>query len=100
MLVFALALILILAGGNGGGGGTPATRAEQSRDLGPTVSAKSRRHRSTGSGKLPQNVYVVKSGDTLAGIADKTGVPVSRLQDLNPGLDQFSLVAGQRIQLR
>jgi LysM repeat protein len=42
----------------------------------------------------------VKQGDTLAGIAQTTGVPVARMQELNPGLDQFSLVAGQQIKLR
>jgi LysM repeat protein len=42
----------------------------------------------------------VKTGDTLGSIAVTTGVPVSRLQELNPNLDQFSLVAGQRIKIR
>ena len=41
-----------------------------------------------------------QGGDTLAGIAEKTGVTVERLQELNPDLDPQALVAGQKIKLR
>ncbi|MEA2351873.1 MAG: LysM domain, partial [Thermoleophilaceae bacterium] len=44
--------------------------------------------------------YVVKTGDTLGSIAQKTGVPVEKLQELNPTLDPQALVSGQRIKLR
>jgi LysM repeat protein len=109
LVVFAIALVLVLSsgGGGGGGGGGGASAAEKTRDLGPTATTSSKRSSkssssssSSRSGKLSKSVYVVKRGDTLGGIADKTGVPVERLQELNPGIDQFSLVAGQRIKLR
>lgn len=45
-------------------------------------------------------VYVVKEGDTLLGIAAKTGVNIDRLQTLNPEIDPQVLRAGQRIKLR
>jgi LysM repeat protein len=44
--------------------------------------------------------YRVKLNDTLGLIAEKTQVPVERLQELNPELDPQSLVVGQRIRLR
>jgi LysM domain len=44
--------------------------------------------------------YVVKAGDTLARIAARTGVPLPRLQALNPSVDPQTLVTGQRIRLR
>ena len=44
--------------------------------------------------------YRIKAGDTLGAIAEKTGVPVERLEELNPELDPQALVAGQRIKLR
>ena len=44
--------------------------------------------------------YRIKAGDTLGAIAVKTGVPVERLEELNPELDPQALVAGQRIKLR
>ena len=47
-----------------------------------------------------RSTYTVRRNDTLAAIADKTGVPLERLQELNPGLDPQGLVSGQRIKLR
>ena len=44
--------------------------------------------------------YTVKAGDTLGGIAAKTGVSLSRIQELNPDLDPQALVSGQKIKLR
>jgi len=43
-------------------------------------------------------VYKVRQGDTLAGISRQTGVPVSRLKELN-GLESDALRAGQRLVL-
>ena len=44
--------------------------------------------------------YTVKLNDSLGSIAEKTGVPVERLEELNPQLDPQALVVGQRIKLR
>jgi LysM repeat protein len=47
-----------------------------------------------------RRTYTIKSGDTLGAIAIKTGVSVSTLEDLNPGLDPQGLVAGQKLKLK
>lgn len=44
--------------------------------------------------------YVVQNGDTLTSIARRTGVPVSRIEALNPGVDPQILVSGERLKLR
>ena len=44
--------------------------------------------------------YRVRSGDTLGGIAERTGVSVDELMQLNPDIDPQTLRAGQRLQLR
>jgi LysM repeat protein len=106
IVVFGVALLLVIASGGSSGGGNSSSgaNAAEKRDLGS--SAKERRRKkaktsTTATTTTPTgDVYVVKQGDTLAGIAETTGVTVERLQELNPGLDQFSLVAGQRIKLR
>ena len=46
------------------------------------------------------NFYTVKTGDTLAGIAEQVGVSVAELQELNPALDPQALVSGQKIRIR
>lgn len=53
-----------------------------------------------GQGQPQREVYEVKTGDTLDGIAEKTGVSLERLQKLNPTLDPQSLITGQRIRLQ
>jgi LysM repeat protein len=50
--------------------------------------------------RVPGRFYTVKTGDTLAAIAETVGVPVERLQELNPDLDPQALVSGQKIRLR
>jgi LysM repeat protein len=86
---------------NSSDGGTSSTQSakEKQRDLGPQAKANRRKKRST-RGKLPQGTYIVKAGDTLGSIAETTGVPVTKLQELNPDLDQFSLEPGQKIKLK
>ncbi len=44
--------------------------------------------------------YVVKRGDVLSGISQKTGVNLDLLRELNPNLDPLGLVPGQRVRLR
>jgi LysM repeat protein len=105
LVAFGLALLLIVASA-GDTDDEPSqsesTRQEQ-RDL--ELAKEKRRREKTeerreGQGKLPQGIYVVKTGDTLGSIAEKTGIPVERLQELNPELDPQALVSGQKIKLR
>ncbi|MDQ3571657.1 MAG: LysM peptidoglycan-binding domain-containing protein [Actinomycetota bacterium] len=44
--------------------------------------------------------YVVQAGDTLTGIAQKTGVSTAALERLNPDLDPATLNMGQTLKLR
>jgi LysM repeat protein len=44
--------------------------------------------------------YTVKLNDTLGLISEKTGVPVERIEELNPELDPQNLIVGQKIKLR
>lgn len=46
------------------------------------------------------DTYTVIPGDTLSGIADKSGVRLGKLQRLNPDVDSESLNAGQVIKLK
>lgn len=43
--------------------------------------------------------YVVKAGDSLSVISERTGVPVERIAQLNPDLDAQTLRVGQRLRL-
>jgi hypothetical protein len=103
LVAFAVALALIITSADksgGSGSGTSASKAEKARDLGTSTSPKARSRKRTSRDRLPKRIYVVQVGDSLGSIADKTGVPVARLQELNPNLDQFSLQPGQKIKIR
>ncbi|HEU4701611.1 MAG TPA: LysM domain-containing protein [Conexibacter sp.] len=43
--------------------------------------------------------YVVKAGDTLTVIADRTGVSLDEIERLNPDVDANALQTGERLRL-
>lgn len=49
---------------------------------------------------LSAKFYVVQPNDTLSKIAARTGVSVSTLEHLNPGVNPNALHASQRLRLR
>lgn len=51
------------------------------------------------SSSKKRKTYVVKSGDSFSVIAEKTGVSVEDLVQLNPGVDPQSLRTGQKLKL-
>jgi LysM repeat protein len=64
-----------------------------------TATSKTKKHRH-GHTHGPVHTYTVLSGDTLAGIAAKTGTSVTRLEQLNPGIDPTALRVGQKIRVQ
>jgi LysM repeat protein len=93
-VVTLLFIILVIAGSGGGGdesGPAPAS------DTTPTTKTTAKKQ----AAKKPQPAtYTVKAGDNLGSIAEKTKVPVAKLQELNPDLDPQAMVTGQKIKLK
>lgn len=50
--------------------------------------------------KRTPKFYVVRAGNTLSGIAARTGVSMITIEHLNPGLNASALQTGQRLRLR
>jgi LysM repeat protein len=97
LALFAVLLLIVIALSVGGGGssngksGDAASKSRQSQSgTRPEVKGTA----------LGRKTYVVKPGDTLGSIAERTGVPIERLLALNPSVDPQALVSGQRIKLR
>lgn len=44
--------------------------------------------------------YRVKAGDTFSAIAEKTGIDVDKLAELNPEVDPRALQTGQKLKLK
>ena len=104
LVIFGLTLLTIVATSGGDGGNDKPTASEQAKqqDLGRAErrERRARREAAANEGQLPTGTYTVKSGDTLGSISEKTGIPVDKLQELNPQLDPQQLVSGQKIKLR
>lgn len=91
-LVLALGAVgYVLASSSSDGDGDNANRTAEPRQR---QDGRQQRRR-------PQRTfYRVRLNDTLGLIAEQTGVPVERLEELNPELDPQNLIVGQRIRLR
>jgi LysM repeat protein len=65
-----------------------------------TVTSKTKKKHRHGHPHRLVHSYTVRSGDTLAGIAAKTGTSVNRLEQLNPGINPTALRVGQKIRVQ
>jgi LysM repeat protein len=95
LVAFAVALYSVAndsrdsTGSNPGGASPTATS---------TSNSKSNSKKKSSSSSKKRKSYTVKSGDTLSGIAEKTGVSLETLNELNPDADTLS--PGQKLRLR
>ena len=86
LVTFAIAFFAVIGASlDGGSASRPAASAPASRSI--------QAHR-------PRRFYVVRRGDILSSIAERTRIPVERLKVLNPALDPQMLRPGQRVKLR
>lgn len=106
LVATAIALLMILASSRGGDGGAP-TAGE--REAAPATKTTQDRGSKSGeaedgagaAGKRPsRKTYRVQPGDTPSTIAEKAGIPLETLLDLNPDIDPQSLSPGQKLRLR
>ena len=65
-----------------------------------TTTVTSKKKKAHSHGQTRHRTYTVQSGDTLAGIAAKTGTTVTRLEQLNHGIDPTALRVGERIRVQ
>jgi LysM repeat protein len=92
LVAFAFAFYSIMENArepSSGDSGSPARTTAT-----PTATKESEKK----SGKKRKR-YTVKAGDTPSGIAEKAGVSLETLYELNPDLDPQTLAPGQRIRL-
>jgi hypothetical protein len=90
LAAITIGALVVRAGFERGGhhAGTPTT----------TVTAKTNTNQRHPHHRV--RTYTVQSGDTLGGIAAKTGTTVARLEQLNPGIDPTALRVGQTIRVQ
>ena len=99
--VLVVFLAIVTSSGNNGGSsaGDSATTTAAETSTTTKAAAKSKAKKKAAATKSAKT-YTVQVGDTLGGIADKTGVPLSRIEELNPNVDPHAMTTGQQIRLR
>jgi LysM repeat protein len=103
LIAFVIALMAIISSPKNAGTSTTPDTSAVSTTTSTTSATKTtvKKKTATVSGSnLTARTYTVQVGDTLGGIAAKTGVPLLTIQTLNPDVDPHALVAGQTIKLK
>jgi LysM repeat protein len=98
LLAVTIVVVLVHAGLNSG------RTAGTTRPQVPTIPRKTVASTSpTTTRKKPASsarFYTVVAGDTFGVISSKTGVPVARIQELNPNVQSTALFIGQKLRIR
>jgi LysM repeat protein len=92
VVVLALVSAIVLVG-------RPALHGGDSARPAPTRTAVDTTPATPRTKSARVSAYSVRSGDTLAGIAERFGTTVDRLMELNPGIDPQALRVGQPIRI-
>lgn len=92
LIVFAIACFVVLTNQSSDG------KVDDSASTGSTA-AKAAAAGAAASGPT-RSTYKVKAGDSFAAIAEKQGVDVNTLQELNPDIDPRALQPGQKLKLK
>jgi LysM repeat protein len=101
-LIAVLVAFAAVVSGSGDEGSSPLLTGTTESTSKPSGQKARKSGTKTAAKRAPaaKKTYVVQVGDTLGGIADKTGVPLERLEQLNPDVDSHLMTAGQKIRLR
>jgi LysM repeat protein len=89
-LVGAVIALIVVVSANVGG--------DDSSSKGPSHAQKVK-HEEKVEKKIPAT-YTIQSEDTLTSIAHQTGVPVGKIERLNPEIDPQLLIAGEQVKLK
>ena len=94
LVAVAIALFMVVSSSldDSGGKAAPGQTTGNQPSASPTAQGKREK-------KGPRR-YRVKAGDTPVSIAEKTGVSLDTIMQLNPDLDPQTLAPGERIKLR
>ena len=103
-MIAVLVAFLAIVTSSGDSGGSSTTSNEPTQTTGSKTSTTKASTKSKAKAKAKKEAagatYRVQVGDTLGGIADKTGVPLDRIEELNPNVDPHAMTAGQEIKLK
>ncbi len=101
ILGVALALFVVVSGSNTSDeqeASSPASNLERAVEDAEKKESQDRAKKRGDRAK--RKTYTVQAGDTPSGIAEKTDVPLERIEELNPDLNAQTLNVGDKIRIR
>lgn len=101
LIVCVIAVLAVLSGGGSDTASTTQSNGTQSssQESAPSDSSGDSSAATASTGPV-RSTYRVKPGDSFAAIAEKTGVDVKTLAELNPDVDPRALQPGQKLKLK
>jgi hypothetical protein len=100
LVVFAIVLLIVVIASLTGGDDSSSSQSDRVTTIDESQPRDRARARARRERRLAERgIYVVRTGDNLFTIANKTGVPIETLRELNPTVDPQGLRKGQRIRL-
>jgi LysM repeat protein len=99
-VLVAFLAIVTSSGDSGGGTTTPETNTSAQTTTAKKKAVAKAKKKAVATTENGGKTYTVQVGDTLGGIADKTGVPLDRIIELNPNVDPHAMTTGQEIRLK
>jgi LysM repeat protein len=91
LIIFAIACFTVLSNQDSSGS------AKSSDSAATKAAAATAAKKAAGP---TRSTYKVKPGDSFAAIAEKQGIDVQTLQELNPDIDPRALQPGQKLKLK
>ena len=100
LVATALALFLIITASPDEEREAAPNRTSESGQPADDAEGEAQDEESGGGERKGPRRYTVRPGDTPSAIAERTGVPLETILELNPDLDPQTLSPGQRLKLR
>jgi LysM domain-containing protein len=101
LVVFAIIFLIVVIASLTGGDDSSSSNNDRVTITEPQPRSNAARNRARRARRNAQRgIYVVRAGDNLFTIANRTGIPIETLRQLNPTADPQGLVTGQHIRLR
>jgi len=100
LLAVTIAVLLIRSGLNGGSSGTTTTTTTGRKTVTQPTTTAAATHTTGKTTAGTAQYYTVQAGDTFGSISAKTGVSITQLEQLNPGVSSNSLRVGQRLRVK
>jgi hypothetical protein len=99
LVLFGIVFLIVVIASLSGGGDSSSSRSDRV-PITETRKPDRARQRARRQRRLAaRGIYIVRAGDNLFTIANRLGVPIETLRELNPTADPQNLATGQRIRL-